>query len=240
MVATAVAGASALGIVSNGGVLGIAAAQPAPAPLPPASAVPAPSTSAPPSAPASAATPLTAAPPVATAPVFPPAAPLPPPSAGSWSSVPIHGYGSRPSSRDGVSVRNAGIGLFVTMYGLTVIGSGVAYGTGAANEAPGDPICTESTPWGFLPLVGPFILAGSYPDYQKLDRAGGTAGCADYTAAVTAVSVIDGLVQITGAALLIAGLAMGGPATDDDASIGVEVRTMSVPGGAGLAIDGSF
>lgn len=235
--------------------LGVAAAQPAspaapgPAAAPQTASAPATASapdvaaSAPPAAnaPPPVARPPVAAPPVAgphaTAPASAPPA-LPPGS--SWAVVPVHGYGSRRARGDGVAVRNAGIVLLTTMYGLTVIGSGVAYGTGVAGEGEGDPVCTESTAWGFVPLIGPFLLAANYPDHQKLDARGGTAACSDYTTAVTAVSVLDGLVQIGGAAMLIAGLGIGGEVSDDDASLPIGLRTISVPGGAGLAIDGSF
>lgn len=136
---------------------------------------------------------------------------------------------ARASGGSGEDLFTAGMVTLSVSYGLSVIGAAV----GVAFNGSDEPVCTDSAAWGFLPLVGALITGVTYPNYQKIDAAGSTAACADYTAAVLSVGVVDSVAQITGASLAIAGLAMGSGGRGRG---GLTVEPMTVVGGAGVQL----
>jgi hypothetical protein len=176
-----------------------------------------------------------------------PVTPPPPPQAEAKPDVDL-GSKAQPSAPQPqppappAKRRRPGLGLIIggsVVFGVTWIttsvASGIAAGVGAAAASvDGNPGCTESVGWGALPLFGPFIVAGEYPNYYKQTNYGGLANCADYTEVVTGVATVAGLVQFGGAAMLGAGIALAVSGSSDDASVAVGLSP--APGAYGLSV----
>ncbi len=105
------------------------------------------------------------------------------------------------------------LGVAGSVYGLSVL---YALGTCGAQMA-----CREGSAWLYVPLVGPFVTATQAP------TTGGQA-----------LSVFDGVLQVIGSVVAIAGLEMPRSvvAWQDRQDLAVRVKTDSVPGGVGLTL----
>ena len=120
--------------------------------------------------------------------------------------------------------KNRGVGLIVggtvltgVIYLATASAIGIALGVDDLYNGE-SPRCTGSLPWGFLPLAGPFITAGEYPNFRKRNADGRSNDCTDYTGVVRGIAVVDGLVQLAGASMIAAGVALRSTGPGDDTS----------------------
>lgn len=106
-----------------------------------------------------------------------------------------------------------GLGVAGSVYGLSVL---YALGTCGAQMA-----CREGSAWLYVPVVGPFVTATQAP------TSGGQA-----------LSIFDGLLQVIGTVVAIAGLEMPRSVVvwQDRQDLAVRVRTDSVPGGVGITL----
>jgi hypothetical protein len=106
-----------------------------------------------------------------------------------------------------------GFGVAGSVYGLSVL---YALGTCGAQMA-----CREGSAWLYVPVVGPFVTATQAP------TTGGQA-----------LSVFDGVLQVIGTVVAIAGLEMPRSVVvwQDRQDLAVRVKTDSVPGGVGIAL----
>jgi len=99
-------------------------------------------------------------------------------------------------------------------YGLALIGAII----GAAvegRESPSRVVCSESAIYGLIPLAGPIVVASQWPNHVKvsIDSPGTSSyDCRDLVAPVVALSVIDTVAQVAGAAMLVTGLVWKKPA----------------------------
>jgi hypothetical protein len=115
--------------------------------------------------------------------------------------------------RTNMTLLGPGIGIAGAAYSLSVL---YALGTcGAQME------CRSGSAWLYVPVVGPFVTATQAP----------TSGGAT-------LSVFDGAVQLIGASLLVAGIAMPKQVVvwQDDA-VAVRVAPAPIAGGGGLSVN---
>jgi len=163
--------------------VGVAAGQPAPdQPLPPPPAQPPAATASTPSAPAGA-PPAAPFPQGGAYPAYPPAMMFGPSRLPYSENDPIPpGYEIQTRSRMGTA--KAGIATFVPLYALSALGGGVYLGSESGDAKRYGPLV--------IPVIGPFATIG-------------TSGLSDEGIAVF-FFVLDGIGQLTGAALFIGGM----------------------------------
>jgi hypothetical protein len=224
-------------------------AQPAPvAPAPAPAPVAIPRASTPTPAPASPA-PVPAAPAAQPAPPAPPSRPLPPsaaPPEASVASAPIPLSPAAPAIlpyRDGLPVppgyhvetRSAG-GLIGTGIGMTALGYIVGLGVGVDHHFEG------SLGWLVVPVVGAWPAVAGSKITCRAETVEAAKKCLDnaYTQATTiAIVAVDGMVQATGVALLVAGLLSGRSELVRDDQVRVSARRRP-EGGFELGVFGRF
>ena len=131
----------------------------------------------------------------APSPDAPPASTATPPPRGS-----AHAKRGRGLLIGGIVTLGVGylFGVFATIAGAAVDASEHArYGVD----------CVRTPGFSMLPLVGTAIVAARYPSYSKI-TTGGLLACGDGAAGVTAFATVDTILQVGGAGMLGAGIAL--------------------------------
>ncbi|MGO8999278.1 MAG: hypothetical protein ACLQVI_38625 [Polyangiaceae bacterium] len=206
------------------------AAPPAAAPIAPAAQQPSSATAAP------AATSGEAPPPTAPAPT----GTATPAAAGNYAPAPW----TRPhahEARRGHGLIVAGLVTLGVGYILAVIGGGVAAAVDGYQNSNTGTSCVPNNGWMFVPIVGPAITTGSYPNAIVIGTKGKYENCGSGAGGMVAFGVIDSVLQIGGALLLGTGVVMG--ATDHTRDSAPPTAGFSVkPGVAGnpLGLTASF
>jgi hypothetical protein len=163
------------------------------------------------------------------APALSPPAPAPQPVAWQPGMPPPPGYHVEDRPRTGLVVAGAIIG------GIPYFFSVMA--ASAANQA-------NETGWLFVPVVGPWMTLGqrnyatcNTPDNGSQSTSQSLACVGDIFAVMGLIT--DGVLQATGATLLLVGVAAGRPALvrDDEA---VRVTPMRIGSGYGAGLAGTF
>jgi hypothetical protein len=99
-------------------------------------------------------------------------------------------------------------------YVIGAIAGGVGTGLAASqtSEYGSGNTCAGSSALSFIPLVGPFMTLGSYPNHDVAAYNNGVLEthlhCTDYKGVVTGIVVTDEIIQIAGAAMLVTGLTL--------------------------------
>lgn len=114
--------------------------------------------------------------------------------------------------KGGIMKRNkvlgAGIITFAVGYGIALLAGIIVPLAVPENEQN----CESCIVYNVIPVVGPWISLGLWPQHIRVDYTGAVEGSSDCdtgtTPFVIAGEAIDGLAQLTGVALIVAGLAI--------------------------------
>ncbi len=105
----------------------------------------------------------------------------------------------------------SGIVALSAGYFIALVAGGVATATAGSQTEEDGGSCVDGATVNFLPLIGPWLFAAKYPKHQIVTYKGGhpqLLDCNSSRSLVNGIVVVDEILQLGGAAMLAAGLAL--------------------------------
>jgi hypothetical protein len=119
-------------------------------------------------------------------------------------------------------------------YGVALVGGGITTGIAASETSKYRASCVSSGPLNFIPLIGPWLFAGNYPDHQVVGYGTGTPyleDCNGSRGLVQGVVATSEVLQLGGTGLIAAAIVMRAMAPD--VPVGSAGTLRFIPGAVG-------